>query len=104
VATEIATNGFWLTLYRSILMYTATFNLGLFGFVFFYGMLFDAILWARLVEGKDMIAWWLGANASVLGFHFYTRGKEREAAVTREPPPSPVANTIKAIAPKPKRR
>lgn len=97
VAGEIATNGFWLSLYRSILMYAATFNLIVFGVVFFWALLIDQAMWQRLVDGRDLIAWWIGGNVSILGFHFYTRGKEREAAVTRTPPLSPVGNTVAAV-------
>jgi hypothetical protein len=82
VAAEVASNGFWLTLYRSIAMYAATLNLIGFGLTFFYGMYLDQALWGRIVEGRDVVAWWIGAMASVLGLHFFSRAQERKAAVT----------------------
>lgn len=95
--TEIASNGFWLSLYRSILMYAATFNLIIFGGVFWYSIAIDRTLLQTLSANIDIVKWWLGGNVSLLGFHFYTRGKEREAAVTREVPSNPVANAVKAV-------
>lgn len=94
---EIASNGFWLSLYRSILMYAATAQLAAFGIVFFYALLLDQSLWSRVTSGMDLIKWWLGANASVLGVHFYTRGKEREAAATGQAQ-GPIVGTAAKVA------
>jgi hypothetical protein len=97
VATEIATNGFWLSLYRSILLYAATFGLIFFGVLFFWALTVSDEMWTKLVSGIDMVKWWVGGMVTLLGFHFYTRGKEREAAITMAPPSSPVANVARTL-------
>lgn len=82
---EVVTNGFWSSLYRPVLMYAATANLIVFGALFFWGLVANAPLWQRLVDGYLIVSWWLGISGVILGWHFTTRGQERRAALTEAP-------------------
>lgn len=81
IREHVATNGFWQSLYRPIMMWGAAGNLLAFGGVFFWALLADPPLWQRLVDGYVVATWWIGTSGTVLGLHFFTRGMERKAAV-----------------------
>jgi len=80
-AGKMAENHPILTFYRTLLMYFSTFNLIGFGVFFFYALIIDDTMWQKMVDGYLIVAWWIGANGSVLGVHFVTRSSERKAAV-----------------------
>ena len=91
IRRDVAENGKWASGYRPLLMYACTFNLIWFGGLFFYSLMIDAVIWNRMVEGYIVVSWWIGGMATILGFHFFTRGQERKAAVQQ---PTVASSTV----------
>lgn len=108
IRADVATNGFWLSLYRPILNYAATINLILIGIGITWAVYVGGTLMTNLVAAQNLVMAWVGVLGAIVGVHWYTRGKEREAALTTAPvvaAPSPAiaaatAATAAAVATK----
>lgn len=99
IGRDMVGNNFWMSLYRPILMYTATINLIGFGICFWLAIFVYHDIFKLLTDGWMIVSWWIGGNASILGVHFYTRGKERQAGATAAAAAAnaPIAETINAV-------
>lgn len=79
---EIAANNPRLTLYRTLINWAVMVQIACFGSALFVGVIVGGTPLDNLIKAQDLLAWWFGMNLTLVGLHYYTRGKEREAAAT----------------------
>lgn len=79
---EMAHNDPRLTFYRTLINWSVAVQMIIFGVTLNWAVFTGGDLLDNLVKCFELLTWWIGMNLSIVGVHYFTRGKERVAAVT----------------------